>query len=646
VNNLDPRLSRLVSTLGVAHGAALRQTELARKRLIPAAAAAPDPAKPADLLKRVVVLLNQDAPPHDLADLQWIRVGERTFTVSVPLDRLPALDNRPEIKFVEAARAMGPCLVTSLPETRADRVHRPPAPAQGFTGTGVIVGIIDFGCDFTLDDFRDPTTGQTRIEFFWDQSFAPTAGEGSPVGFGYGVEYSRAAINRALQQSNPFAAVRHNPEPGSHGTHVLGIATGNGRTADRQFAAGHYIGAAPDATIIFVQPAFTSPSEKVTDSTHVADAVAYVFGKAQTLGRPCVINMSLGQNGGSHDGESLVERAIDRWLEEPERAFVVAGGNEHVWRGHASGRLQPGQVRSLRWQVGGGLPLPNGTALPQRPDRTANELEIWYSSQDRFRVRVIDPTGEVVGPVDPGAQPADKPLASGNQVYIDSARFTVLNGESRVYVEISPGTRLIQGTDIPVILSGVWKIEVELLEGRDGRYDVWIERDFRDPENRFGDQSFFGRDGQEDDFDPTRTLGTPATGRRSIVVANYDHAARPKAPEMSSGRGSTRDGRQKPEVAAPGTNIVSSHALAGRPVDPPGTGVHPARLPMTGTSMAAPHVAGVIALMLEKNRRLSAAQITRILIAATRPVAGQQEPFDPAWGYGQLDAKRAVDLVQ
>ena len=105
----------------------------------------------------------------------------------------------------------------------------------------------------------------------------------------------------------------------------------------------------------------------------------------------------------------------------------------------------------------------------------------------------------------------------------------------------------------------MWQVHITPVDVRDGRFDAWIERDFRDRANNFADQSFF----VGTDFDPVMTLGTPATTRRGISVANYDHVT--VAPNGSSSRGPTRDGRDKPEVAAPGTNITSSNAMGGRP---------------------------------------------------------------------------------
>ncbi len=617
---LDPRLRRIFRTRS---DPARLRNDLARGTVTGSMEA----IQPEAVFKSVLVALTSDRIPQGFTDYRWINIVERFYSAEIPVSQLEELADAPEVEFVEAGRELVPSLSTSIPETRANLVHNP-LNAQGFDGTGVVVGIIDFGLDFTLDDFRNPD-GTTRVAFLWDQFLTPKSNEASPNNFPFGVEYNAAKINQALQSADPFALVRHKPDVGSHGTHVASTAAGNGRSGDTQYPSGKFIGAAPGATIIFVQPAATDQTTTFTDSVRVAEAIAYIYQKASDLNKPCVINMSLGQNGGSHDGESIVERAIDRLLEQPGRAFVVAGGNEHTWRGHASGILSKGQTRRLRWKVGGKLPLPGGGNLPPGwGDFTPNEMEIWYSSRDRFRVRVLDPQNNATDWVEPGETLLDS--STGDRIFIDSERFNVLNGDAQIYIEISP-------KQIGSILeTGVWQVEVEALESHNSRFDAWIERDARRWTNRFADQSFF----LGTDFDEIMTLGTPATNRRGIAVANYDHVT--QAPNNSSGRGRTRDNRDKPEVAAPGTDILAANALGGQS-DGQG-GVFPMRISMSGTSMSSPHVAGIVALMLQKNSKLTSEQLRAMLIAAASPPLGVT-PFDLAWGYGRVDAKAAVDLI-
>lgn len=621
---LDPRLRRIVASLD--DRARLRRDLDQSVLETSEALATGDPLVPEVLTTRTLVKVGSSAPITALPEATWIQIVDTIYSVTLPITSLEALAVLPGVEFVEAPRFLYPMLSTSLAETRADHLHQPPL---GLTGDGVAVGIIDFGMDFTLDDFIAPD-GTTRVAFLWDQSLDAVAGEQAPAGFGYGVEYDAGDIDAALAAPDPFTVVRHRPDAASHGTHVAGIAAGNGRSGDGQFPAGQFVGAAPGATIIFVQPHTTDAQTTFTDSTRVAEAISYVFARATDLGLPCVVNMSLGQNGGSHDGESVVERAIDRLLEQPGRAFVLAAGNEHIWRGHASGQIAQGGVTTLQWRAGGQLPLPDGSALPPGGgDRTPNEMEIWYSPRDQFHARVTAPDGvSRTAVIAPGETVLDD-FANGNQAFIDSERLSRLNGDARIYIEVAPGTAAR-------VEPGVWQVELTAVESRDGRFDAWIERDARDPDNEFADQSFF----VGADFDERMTLGTPATTRRGIAVANYNHVL--MAPNASSSRGRTRDGRDKPELAAPGTNVVASAALGGRPG--PGGPRLPIRVRKTGTSMSAPHVAGIAALLLQRRPDLSAPQLRGALIAAATPPADVQ-PFDMAWGFGRADAQQALAVV-
>lgn len=603
--SLDPRLQRLLHR----SSDAARSDDM-RSGLVEAPA---DPAAPARV--RVLVLLATPDIPAVLDRSSLVRIAERVVSVEVAIDQLEQVAGDPGVLYVEGGRRLLPSLHSSVTATHVDAVKRPPS---SLDGRGVAIGIIDYGFDYTLDDFRD-ASGATRVAFLWDQLLTPLSGERAPEGFPYGVEYSRAQIDAALGQPDPFASVRHTPPPRSHGTHVAGIAAGNGRSGDASFPADRQVGVAHGATIIFVQP-YTTGADTFTDSVRVADAVAYVYARARQLGLPCVINMSLNQNGGSHDGESVVERAIDQLTGEPGRVFVCAAGNEHTWRGHAGGKLATGESRVLRLGVGGGWVAGPGV------DRTPNEVEIWHSSRDAFAITIRGPDGDVIGPIAAGAAPLEPfATASGNQVLIRYQRFTPLNGESQIYIELSRGSA-------GALRRGVWEIVVDAVRAVDGRFDAFIERDMRDPGNNFADQAYF----VGTDFDEVMTLGTPATTRRGIAVANYDHTT--LTPHVTSSRGPTRDRRFKPEIAAPGTNIVASCALGTRNIA--GETV-PVRMPMTGTSMSAPHVAGIVALLLQQRPRLTAEQVAAILVATADPLDGVTG-FDGAWGFGRVNAAAAV----
>ncbi len=556
------------------------------------------------------------APGASLPSAAWtrppVRLLDDTFLVQAAIDTLRSIALSPDVVYVEAPRPADIDLVDSVAATKADLNW---AAAKGsLTGKEVIIGVVDYGFDFTLADFC--SGGSTRALALWDQQLKPTGTETSPAGYGYGVEYKASDINAALATSTPHTTVRHTPSPSEHGTHVLGIAVGNGSSGP---SPKTHIGVAYEADIVFVNPA--QGALPLTSSDRIAEAIKYIFDQAKALKRAAVVNVSLGHNGAGHDGESVVERTIDRLLESEGRALVKSAGNEGEWQTHASGRIATGETFDLMWVAGGGLRTP---ASPHYLDRTPNTLEVWYSSRDRFRVRLADPSLLLTTDVDPGQQL--QKVLSGHPIYIESERFHPLTGRARIFVRVGvdPATGYVA--------TGTWRLSLVALDAIDEEFDAWIERDARDSGNNYADQSYFQISNLE------KTISPPGTVRRGVAVGNYNHRSTPPKLAASSSRGPTADGRLKPEVSAPGVAISSSNAGGAT------SGAF--RIVMTGTSMSAPHVTGVVAQLFQHKKTLTAAQVRAILIAsARRPGTSAGSPFDPQWGYGAVDAEEAVQLI-
>ncbi len=470
------------------------------------------------------------------------------------------------------------------------------------TGTGIVIAHIDWGVDFAHPDFRRED-GRTRLLALWDQSSPYDSRQPNP--YGYGKTHYADAIDKALAAPNPYTALGYDPAlsdagSGSHGTHTLSISAGNGR-------GGGPIGLAPDARLVFVHLS-TYTAEGPTplgDSVALLEGLDFIAKIAGTS--PLCINASLGRQAGQHDSKTLTERAMDFFLlEEPGRAIIQSAGNYLNRSIHTRGTLRPGEFRTLR-------------IIINEADRTPNEVDLWYSGLDRFQI-VLHGPGETFE-VRAGPEEQKAIVVDGKEVgHLYHRINDPNNGDNQV-------TLFLYRAAPP----GEWELELFAEDVADGRFHAWIERDA-------GCRGCQARFAPEDD-DPTSTLGTICTGLRTLAVGAYDarQEERPLAPFSSSGL--TRDGRQKPDLVAPGVRELAARSRP-RSEEPN----FPQLTHMSGTSMAAPYVTGTIALMFEAaGRPLSIAETRRMLLANTDPPPSDASPADLLrLGSGYLNTAAAV----
>lgn len=549
----------------------------------------------------VSAFIVSDASSQDLAELG---VNVRTqagdiFTADVPLSKIPGLEALAAVRYIELSSAYFPSLDFAVPFAQIDTQH---SATPAVTGAGVIVGIVDWHLDIYHPDFRTdqgPTnaTDPTRVLYLWEQGLSPGANESSPPtdptlpgflvgGATYGVEYAQAAINKELANYNPtgttpvpaYKTVRHpdgaNGPVNTHGTHVAGIAVGNGRGLDS------HVGAAPGADIIYVSYLrHHRLVPLVADSSLIMDAVAYVFARASALEQACVVNFSGGRNLGPHDGTSSEEQFLDNLLLTPGRAITLAAGNIDNRGAHAAGQVTAGGTTNLVLNYFSADVTNNGVAdFPT----TSDEIEIWYDGHDRFTVTVTAPTtpATVIGPVAPGAStPKPVALGGGVTVTVTSTVNDPRNHDNVITIIIN----VPEGSQIPV---GNWDIALDGTNVINGAFQAWVERNNRGMRNWRAPHLQAGQ----------LTIGGAATGRRTLAVGNHRKPTAGATPSVSvsSSRGPTRDGRIKPEVAATGTEVSAARSR-NMNATPPGV----LYLIKGGTSMAAPLVGGACALLFE-----------------------------------------------
>src|SRR6266566_1673922 len=324
----------------------------------------------------VILKLRPHAPPPPDARIVT-RFGD-IATARVRRGRVRATWNDEAAVSVKAPRLVWP---ESDVLADGDRVEAERPRPQGVSGRGVVVGVIDWGCDFAHPNLRNPD-GSTRLLALWDQSNKTQPVKPPP--YGYGAVYTAADLNRALQDARPYATLGYHPgdsDPlgdGAHGTHVCDIAAGNGSVP------GSPIGLAPLADLVFVHLAASRDGGRVSlgDTSRILEALHFISVIAGH--RPFVVNLSVGRCGGPHTGLSMVEQGIDQLLLlGPGRCVVHSTGNYFATQGHAAGQLRPGEARSLGWET-------------DRADVTPNELEVWYPSRDLLTVELRAPGSDAV----------------------------------------------------------------------------------------------------------------------------------------------------------------------------------------------------------------------------------------------------------
>lgn len=202
---------------------------------------------------------------------------------------------------------------TTLLKHKVDLVHQGAGGLQlPFTGKDVIVGFVDQGIDYTHPDFIAPN-GQSRVLYYWDHT-SPFDPIRTPLPYGYGQVWNNQEIQNGICTSSE--------ESTAHGTSVAGVATSNG------LANGKQKGMAPEANIIMIETNFSLPNWTLT----VADACDFIFKKADSLGVPAVVNLSVGSYLGSHDGDDPASELMESLLDEkPGRIIVCAAGNAGSW---------------------------------------------------------------------------------------------------------------------------------------------------------------------------------------------------------------------------------------------------------------------------------------------------------------------------
>lgn len=457
-----------------------------------------------------------------------------------------------------------PKLYSLLDVTSMDAAGITPAgelPVLNNQGAGVIVGFVDTGINYTDSLFRN-VDGSTRIIGIWDQTNNSdnsnnieneTAKPFSAFSALYGTQYTAEEINLALNSDNPASIVPTRDENG-HGTFLASIAAGN-----RDERAG-FSGAAPQASIAMVKlkPAkqylrdfyLIQDGAEAYQENDIMMGVSYLYFLARKYSMPLVVCIPLGTNIGSHMGMSRLGQYLNQVSLSNGSAVITAAGNETGARHHFRAVMD--------------ADTDEVTAELRVGEREAGfSMELWAENMGAYTVGFISPTGEV-------AREISVPLRGENTV-----SFLLEQTQITVYTQIadvSSGSQFIfMRFENP--MSGIWRILIRNSLDIRETFHIWL------PVRGFiTDETYFLRP------DPDTIITDPGNARYPITVTAYDHTK--NSIYIHASRGYSLSGRIKPDLAAPGVNILGA-SVSGRRLTR-----------MSGTSVSAAHLAGAAAILL------------------------------------------------
>jgi subtilisin family serine protease len=537
---------------------------------------------------RVEVLITTGGSPEELKQMgaQVGTVAGNIVTARLTLGQLERIAALPNVTYVAASHRVQlfgmetpglsadslshPNLDVSMPETGAAACH-----ALGTAGAGAVVGVADTGLDLTHPDFHD----------------------------------------RIVCYDHP---TRDPLDTYGHGTHVTGIAAGDGSSS----AAG-YVGMAPEANICAAKVDLTDAG--------IIDGVNFIFTQAAALGEPAVVNLSLGTQFGPHDGTSSFEQSLESLL-GPGKIVVASAGNEGDTAIHAAGDIPAGGCIDI-------------TTDANSAD-ASSVFDYWYDGAADVCLTVLSPNGHSVGPVCAGdaldyqMDPAG--VTPDGCLYVDNAwTGPAPNGDNELITYVD-GQVYGCPNDVG---AGTWTYRFCAEGGAhiDGWSNPWDELDAQEFNPPYGNTAM--------------TVAMPATAKEVIAVASYVTKSCWQSlvgtvchqdffpgqvitiGDISpySSKGPTRDGRNKPDISAPGTWIASALSTDSFPPWPnqliTPDGVH---LVLLGTSMSAPHVTGAVALLLEQDPSLTPTDVKALLQSNALEDAFTGPTPNLTWGAGKL----------
>lgn len=471
----------------------------------------------------------------------------------------------------------------------------------GLNGKNTIVGFIDTGIDYTNSLFLD-TNGNSRIGVIWDQTIRESeSGSEVPQPY-YGTTFSKSQINSALQSENPYDIVPSRDENG-HGTFMAGIAAG-GKNGENDFT-----GIATEAELAVVKLKEAKPylrnyfgvPENVPayQETDIIYAVQYLLKYAEQRRLPISIFIGLGSSNGGHLGLTFLERYLNSILENAGIMVSVPAGNEGNERLHYSGELQENaEYEEVELNVDEG--------------QNILTIEFWGNVPTTFAIGIISPQGDRIERIPPrfGQEEVIRLPIAKSTIYVAYQLVETYSGEELIFIRLTNPT------------PGIWRFQVYADEGKQRTFNMWMPlRQFLRP------STYFLR------ADPENTITIPGNAELVMTMTAYNHLN--GSIYAAASRGYNAREQVKPDLAAPGISIT-------------GPGLRNNFVTKTGTSVAAAHSAGIMALFLQWNFEndefgvFYAGQIKSFFLRNAVRDPGFEYP-NAIWGYGIMNIENVFD---
>lgn len=567
------------------------------------------------------------------------KIGE-IYIVSIPLNSLSDLSRSSFVARIEAGQRSEVQMDTTRQFVNVDKVYQGIDLPEGYTGKNVIVGVQDIGFDLTHPTFYSRDMSRYRIKALWDQLSKDTIGSALPVGRDYTTETDLLAIGHPLDGLTQ-----------THGTHTAGIAAGGG--AEGVGVQTPYYGIAYDADIVMVANA-TGNNVGLIDKanyykyTYATDALGfkYMFDYADRVGKPCVINFS---EGGHQDliGDDELYYQILNSLTGPGHIIVASAGNDADWVNYVH---KPVGRESVGAFVQGNKVRLMFTIKSAKPFMLRYKL---YKDKANSLLKEIA-TASVLASKD--STFTDSLLIGDEKIHWHITAYPSSLKASETVYDLRMWSNSFLGETTPISLELVGKeadIELYRISGK------WVQ-------NKEIDAELFSGDNSHSIHSPSSApsvISVGATAYREGFLnyrgewKNYSQGTGGRLTSFS-GIGPTLDGRIKPDVVAPGQNIISAYSSfyinnpdnVGFPLSSDTrhfmyNGKEYAWNSNSGTSMSGPVVAGAIALWLQAYPSLTPDDCRKVFAKTCTHYDAALSYPNNMYGYGQIDIHEGLKEV-